>query len=424
LPTSKRVFPFVANDPCRSDACCEMLMNEPLTASTTPEMWQFVPLEQYAIPGDTQLNWVRKKRRTLGRLLGPEQKETQARAESELRALPDIRLEHLVPPIDWAPAARAVDQTIRDLDSGHAEVPAVRCVIGQPYCGHATIVERWAADRNAVVIPAPPHDTILAKDDAWLETHRPDRESWVVPALERWFLRHADGLAVVRSFLDRALSGDWGEGLIGCDSWAWTYLQRVLALSAAPTLTLQAFDGRRLARYFFQATCQDIEPQPRVCNASTGRSVLPDEETLAADDFEASSELRQLAAHCRGNLGTAWKYWRTRLRAEGEAQADDEAANSGNILWLANDLTEPILPAETGEETILILHMLLLHNGLPAARLSDLLPMLRSQIWSNLLQLETFGLVESNAGCWRVAALGYAAVRDLLRERQYLTDPC
>lgn len=424
LANQQEGFPFVANDPCRSDACCEMLMNQPLTASATPAMWQFVPLEQYAIPGDTQLNWVRKKRRALGRLLRSEQNEGPARAETELRALPDIRLEHLVPPIDWAPAAPALDQAIRNLDSGQAEVPAVRCVIGQPYGGHATIVERWAADHSAVVLPAPPHDTILAKDDHWLETHRPDREPWVVPALERWFLRHADGLAVVRRFLDRALSGDWGEGLIGCDSWAWTYLQRVLALSAVPTLTLQAFDGRRLARYFFQATCRDIEPRPRVCNASTGRSVLPDEEALAADDFEASSELRQLAAHCRGNLGTAWKYWRTRLRAEGEAQADDEAASSGNVLWLANELTEPILPAETGEETLLILHVLLLHNGLPAERLSDLLPMLRSQIGSNLLPLEARGLVESNAGCWRVAALGYAAVRDLLRERQYLTDPC
>jgi hypothetical protein len=394
------------------------------SVSVSPEMWQFVPLERYVKPGNTQRNWVRKKRRTLGRLFRPKRNETQtrARAETELRALAGIRLEHLVPPIDWEPAARALDQAIRHLDTGHRALPAVRFLVGQPYCGHTEIIERWAADRNAVVLPAPQHDTILARDDRWFETHRPDREPWVVPALERWFLRHADGLAVVRSFLDRALSGAWGEGMIGCDSWAWMYLERVLAYSGAPALTLQAFDGGRLARYLFQVTCGAAEPGLRVCSAKTGRSVLPDEETLTEDNFEPSIELRQLAAHCRGNLGTAWMYWRTRLRAEGEAEASDETASADDVLWLADDPTEPILPAETGEETTFILHALLLHNGLPTERLSELLPMQRSQVVSNLLQLESLGLVESCDGCWRVAALGYASVRDLLDEHQYLTD--
>ncbi len=413
------------NDPnLDSGNCFDSIMKQRFTVSASRELWEFVPLERYVIPGDTQ-NWVRKKRRTLGRLFGPARTEAQSRVrtEKELRALPAIRLEHWVPPIDWAPAARALDRVIRHGDTGLRAVPAVCFLIGQPYCGHTEIVEHWAAGRNAVVIPAPSPDIILARDDRWFEKHRLDREPWAVPALERWFLRHADGLAVVRRFLDQALSGAWGEGMIGCDSWAWTYLQRVLAISGPPALTLQAFDGYRLARYFFQLTCGSVQPRPRVCSATTGRSILPDEETLAEDDFEASIELRQLAAHCRGNLGTAWKYWRTRLRTEGDAETSDEVASNDYVLWLADDPTEPVLPAETGEEVLFVLHALLVHNGLPAERLSELLPMLRSQIVSNLLQLESLGLVESCDGCWRVAALGYAAVRDLLAEHQYLTDP-
>jgi hypothetical protein len=317
---------------------------------------------------------------------------------------------------------------MRHFNTGHRAVPAVRFLIGQPHGGHSNTVELWAAGRDATVIPAPQYDIILAGDDRWVDTHRPDRGPWAVPALERWFLRHADGLAIVRRFLDRALSGTWGEGVVGCDSWAWTYLQRALAISRAPALTLQAFDGCQLARYFFELTCGAVQSRPRVCSARTGRSVLPDEEALAEealaeDDFEASIELRQLAAHCRGNLGTAWMYWRTRLRTGGDAEPSDEAAITDNVLWLADDPTEPVLPAETGEETIFILHALLLHNGLPAERLSALLPMLRSQVVSNLLHLESLGLVESCDGCWRVAALGYASVRDLLHDHQYLTDP-
>jgi hypothetical protein len=257
-----------------SGGCFESIMKQRFTVSASRELWEFVPLERYVIPGDTQ-NWVRKKRRTLGRLFGPARTEAQS---------------------------------------------------------------------------------------------------------------------------------------------------RVLAISGPPALTLQAFDGCRLARHFFQLTCGSVQPRPRVCSATTGRSILPDEETLAEDDFEASIELRQLAAHCRGNLGTAWKYWRTRLRTEGDAETSDEVASNDYVLWLADDPTEPVLPAETGEEAFFVLHALLLHNGLPAERLSELLPMLRSQIVSNLLQLESLGLVESCDGFWRVAALGYAAVGDLLAEHQYLTD--
>lgn len=40
-------------------------------------------------------------------------------------------------------------------------------------------------------------------------------------------MRHAGGLTLVRRLLERAVSGQLGRGLIGCDSWAWAYLQKV-----------------------------------------------------------------------------------------------------------------------------------------------------------------------------------------------------
>lgn len=72
---------------------------------------------------------------------------------------------------------------------------------------------------------------------------------------------------------------------------------------------------------------------------------------------------------------------------------------------------------------MLILHALLLHNGLPAALLPELLPLPAGQIASLLARLEALGIVEADGERRRVASLGYAAARDMLRERSFLVDP-
>ncbi|WP_299310510.1 hypothetical protein [uncultured Halomonas sp.] len=73
------------------------------------------------------------------------------------------------------------------------------------------------------------------------------------PRLERCFLRHAEGLAGVRRLVEQALAGRLGPGIIGCDSWAWAYLQHTLALPEGQAFTLQPFDGADLDRYFAAA---------------------------------------------------------------------------------------------------------------------------------------------------------------------------
>jgi small conductance mechanosensitive channel len=45
-------------------------------------------------------------------------------------------------------------------------------------------------------------------------------------------------------------SGRLGKGIIGCDSWAWAYLQWVWPLAQPEALTMQAFDGEKLTRLF------------------------------------------------------------------------------------------------------------------------------------------------------------------------------
>ena len=80
----------------------------------------------------------------------------------------------------------------------------------------------------------PPYEAVLSGDDRWLADLGEPGGPWVLPELERCFLRHAAGLSLVRKVLERAASGHLAAGLIGCDSWAWAYLQRAAADPRAP----------------------------------------------------------------------------------------------------------------------------------------------------------------------------------------------
>ncbi len=73
-------------------------------AVSTP--WAVVSLEEFATPDSTQASqWRRTWRAVTSRLVGKRDAEQQAKEEHELRMLPEIKLAHLVPGIDWSPAA-------------------------------------------------------------------------------------------------------------------------------------------------------------------------------------------------------------------------------------------------------------------------------------------------------------------------------
>lgn len=374
-----------------------------------PPLWEVVPLEAYEIPADTQSNLVRRRWRSLGRWLrvDPDANEDQVHDEADLQRLPQARLETLVPPLDWAPGAEALRRVLTDESTGEAPVAFL---VGSPHGDHAELLDHWATRHGARVLEAPTAETLLAGAIPWKPGDA--RTPWVIPRLEWGFLRQTVALAGLRLFLEAALAGRLGRGVIGCDSWTWSYLQHTLALPSASAYTLQAFDGERLARLFGEAARRGA-PVPTIRSVRSGEPVLGD------DDAVASRDLRQLAAHCRGQPGLAWHYWRSRLRTGegGEADASGEQA-----LWLAESLDEVVLPAEVGEEAVLLLHALLLHGGLPEALLSEVLPFSFTQALSGLRQLQARGAVACREGRWQVTPLGYVNVRYLLEERAYLVD--
>lgn len=276
-------------------------------ANLTP-LWEFVRPDDYTPPVTAVTSTALRKWTAFKQLFvkNGDNGDSPFKAEVELKTLPEVRLRHLVPPIDWKEMVGALDAELEDwLELRAHEVP-VQFVLFQPHTGQEDLLRQWTDRHDALWVEAPTPEQILNADPHWLGEWPNIDRLWVLPHLEHCFLRHANGLELVRRFLEWAASGRLGRGLIGCDSWGWAYLKRVSPPPQWSPLTLQAFDGERLARLFTsKRDAGGHNNCVRFLNAKTGKTILcspPEQES------EISSELNQLAARCRGNFGMALAY--------------------------------------------------------------------------------------------------------------------
>ncbi|MBT2771606.1 hypothetical protein J7J47_05065 [Halomonas sp. ISL-60] len=387
-------------------------MGESSSSADTP-LWAVVELDHFRTPEQTQASqWRRSLRSASTWLVGKNSAEQQVKEENELRALPEVKLAHIVPPIDWAPAAKALAQQLNGLEA------PVAFFITPPHCGHVSVVRQWAEQQHFTCLPPPTLSELTEGDAQWVERFANQRE-WAVTALERYFLRHTQGIQGVREFLERALSGRLGQGVIGCNSWTYAYLQEVIGIEGAPVFTLQSMEGEQLSHYFAKIAAYEGQ-SPLVYSTRTGKPVLAESATQSNDkapnnDKTPNKELQRLAAHCRGHIGLAWHYWRERLR---EPTSDGEEA-----LWLVDALAEAELSTDTGDIATLVLHALLIHGGLDDHSLGQVLPFSHHEALNARLALQRKGIVSSNDGRWQITPLSYASVRQLLESRNYLVDP-
>ncbi|MCF7978872.1 MAG: antitoxin [Chromatiaceae bacterium] len=480
-------------------------------------IWELVGLSDYRLPSAPTATSARRGLSSLMRLFGRRQPASQGpvKTEDELHRLEPERLEAIISPIDWHPAAQLLQQALEQ----RSKLDPAWFIISPPAAGYAGLLETWAAQQAAACIPSPTYEIVAGDHSGWLADLPAGDAPWALPRLERCWLRHPAGLGLVRELFDRLLSGKLGFGLIGCDSWAWAYLRYVVPTQAVRALTLQALDGERLANWLGQLAAggpaelstgsptgsptvkQKGTPTVTPTGTSTG---LPNRLSVAHslrprrfrhaqsgnlllsvnddDEIGLTSELRYLAAQSRGNPGVALQLWRSRLRSEpdkpeaveaeaddeSDAKADEEAGDKSadkadgkadgkavdkasdkagdtvgdkagdktgdrgsdktgdkpkvETIWVA-PAVEYALPSGLDEAEALILHALLLHDGLPTEVVEGLLPHARFQTHSLLLQLAAVEVIRSEPdGCWRVTAFAYAAVRSFLAGRRFLVD--
>ncbi len=392
-------------------------------------IWDYVPLDMYQPPAQPVIYTAR--RLAVVRDLFRRRRTTPAvpiKAADDLYMLSSDQLDQIAPAVDWATAAAALDTALAPwLDCPAAEQP-LRLLVAPPHSGLASILCAWARRHTWPILQPPAPQQILNHDETWLDAQLGVVDGRVVPCLEKTYLRHNDGLGLFRRFLDRIATGELGRVLIGCDSWAWILLQRIWRGPLPAPITLQAFDSARLIRSLPCLARSATDRPLRFRQSNTGQDVVPPppsaDATAPMNDF-----LRFLAAYSRGSLGIAHAIWRASLRTEPDVSLMEEPGNdeehpASQTIWVTawEHLTFPAVPTDTGFAVALVLHALLLHNGVPVDVLCQIMPLSPDQMLHTLFRLEQAGLVTGADGTCRVTPMGYPVVRAFLQAHDYPVD--
>lgn len=306
-------------------------------------------------------------------------------------------------------------------------------VIGLPRSGNAAVLRHLAAGPGWRTLDPPAPEQILSQDLKWLGQVSTDKEvPWLLPQLERCYLRHPGGLTLVRRLFAELLSGRLGRGIIGCDSWAWSYLNYAARAHPPNPLVAQALDHERLSRWMRELAAAGTARRLVFRQADNGAYVTrPSQGTAGGEGAPSamSDFLKHLATFSLGVPGIAWALWRQALQSRpedafsGEPEIDGSPDSQATVWVLPwEKLKRPSIPADLDSNAILILHSLLLHNGLPSEMLIETLPLSSSRLTQALMLLRDRGLIESGEERWQVTASGYPVVRQFLSREGYLTD--
>jgi hypothetical protein len=352
----------------------------------------------------------------------------------DLEAMPSELLAEAAPNPDWGAGVSALQEALEDWWKERAG--KVQIVVGAPYSGTAEIVSQWASVFQCPVLPDPPLDRIKEDGTPWLEEidKYPDRV-WVIPRLERCYLRHSQGFGLLRALFDKITTCST-RFLLACDSWAWAYLSKTLHIDALfpMPVVLEAFTQEKLDRWLGELTAHTMG-KPFIFRQADNKKLIlcqaggPQEEGGKKEDV--SDFLERLAAYSRGIPGVAHVIWRYSLRIaqtrkdQEEPQEVPDDDNPQRTIWV-EPWSALNLPSSSKigsrDRELFVVHTLLLHDGLSSRVLSDILPFPEAQIKSLLQSLQAKGIVVNHQGNWRVAASAYPAARNFLQSEGYLVD--
>lgn len=407
-------------------------------------LWQLVPLHDYKPPSEPAGETVRSTLHALWERLYARTQEEDAHAvdpdKSTLDAVPQGVLERIAPAPAWngSPTA-ALDQALESWLDAEREKGGVQMLVAAPYSGMADMVIHWSRMHEYAVIKPPTPKQILENSEEWMSQWKQNEAPGLVfPWLERCYLRHHDGLDLVRRLLDWLWDAK-RPCLLVSDSWAWCYLKRVHPLDAFPgyPLTLAALDAAALNGWLYRLANPDGPERFVFRQEDNGKRVI---EQLSEDahgnhqetqqNGEVSPYLRHLAARSRGIPGIAWGIWRSslRIRAEEEVEqkvkAERQLTEQSATIWVTpwDDLDLPDVSTAINGDHSFILHTLLLHNGLSEELLPKLLPISPARALRALRYLQTHKLVAVGKNGWQVTPTAYPAVRTHLRTEGYMVD--
>ncbi|GAA5505252.1 hypothetical protein [Novipirellula caenicola] len=401
--------------------------------------WTFIPAPDFSVPvppvTDAARGTLKSTWHFIRHALRRSSQSTFTPA-TDLDSPAESLLSNVTPMMDPVHAARGLTDSIGDTwfeceSSSHR----IRPVIGPPGCDVSAILQQLAEQRELRVLGVPPADSLLepSTDDAIsaIEDDLPDRDVLVVPHLERWYLRHEEGLSRMRALLERLMSVR-NRVLIGCDSWTWAFLSHAVGIEdqLGTPLTLAPMDAEELYNWFrstlpleqyeFRRSGHDHLLFPELEHVDHGHDDDAENLPNTTSDFFTT-----LAVTSRGNPGLARAIWTASLRTRNPTDDAPQASNPNKTtLWVVSpdQLATPQMPASNDRVHRFILHAILLHGGLSLDSLATVLSFPRDEIRRRVSELCRGRVLVTQDDLLRVNLIAYPIVRRDLQSEGFLTD--
>jgi hypothetical protein len=407
----------------------------------------------------------------------------QEEAFESLDSLPELsdeQLHDIAPGPDRKEHAQAVVDAIRSLrEQGKCQRPvmflvappfsgvsrALRCFPDCPIGANTRSGHESDSGAPAYQLILPPDNLLMSEDAAreWWQ-QQPLGRPWVINELAAFWRRHRSGLALVQELLRRVAQNNAGEGVIGCSSWCWQFWTNYYPDAQFAPWMPAPMTTERLGLWLQQLACHNRDDVPVVRMATDGLYVLPleseESDGKPAKKRKHNDFLRNLAADSRGIPGIALSIWRRALRerpeaeSEGAADDSDEQFSARNrkertYCWIVplDQLSLPAMPVSSERNLGLVLHALLMHDGLKIADLALVTAMPEPDLSLALARLARADIIGCNKpgqdaafdlrrpeqqslayqemppdASWRVTPLGYPDVRRHLQSWGFPVD--
>jgi hypothetical protein len=369
--------------------------------------WRLVPASEArpvgAAPEARARGWLR---RLVDRVAGGETPPDPTPSQERLGPLDEARLARLVPDPPESAQRAAVDV---------ARGQAWRVLILRPDDGGWDAVLDDAGPGGREVVPPADEALLSSALPSRLADRLADPESLHLARLERWGVRHHDGLGALRTLLGLlgARESPWSADV---GPWAWSWMRSVLpeARGLPAPLVPAPLDGDALRTWL------DVGAPLRI----RGRGDAPDDGTY-----------RALAARALGSAGTAAAIWRACLRDgaerptggnEGEDRGEDEGEEGvgrEHAVWLV-DPARIELPGATwpSRDELLVLHAVLLHGGALPCAVARSVPGVTADPEDAIRRAVRHGLLRTEGGRVRPAPLALPALRDRLTSEAFVVE--
>ncbi len=398
-------------------------------------LWQYVSQSDFKVPEAALDRTVKNRIFTFLHILKAEESKESKKSKplvskDETSALDESNLDRIITPLNWKIPSEALNDALKNWLESKTATDPFKVVLGPPFIGHGKILTTWARSQNFKLINPPSADQILNQDFSYLEQFKQSESVWVIANLEKLYLRHTKGLALVREIFDGLFAGKMGRGVLGCNSWAWSYLGYVFKGDSFSVLIPQAFQAEQMTEFLTERISGGAGSRTVFRQMGDGNLVLvPHSLAKSKSQTEPpkSSWIKYMSEYCRGNPGIAIEYLRKSVRkmaTEEESKKPKKPRDNftdENALWVIpwNKLQRPGTPSDMNRDHARVLYTLLIHGGLPAKLLCNLLPFSVHESLQFLQFLHAAQLIEKSYEIWRVSPFAFPVVRDCLYAEGY-----